>query len=217
MRISRDQIIETLVQGGGAVIKRLISQTLEEGMSPYDILHEALMPAMSEVGRRMQAGEYYIPEVLISARTAQMALEVLRPHLAASESKSLGTVVLGTVQGDLHDIGKNLVGMMLEGSGFTVIDLGVDVLPERFVSMAREHNAQLIGMSALITTTMVRMKEALEVFRETGLIPGTKVLVGGAPLTQRYAAEIGADGYAPDAASAVEEAMRLIGTRRAHS
>jgi 5-methyltetrahydrofolate--homocysteine methyltransferase len=165
---------------------------------------------MDEVGRCMGAGEYYIPDVLISARTMQMALDVLKPGLAESGAAQAGTAVIGTVAGDLHDIGKNLVGMMLEGANFDVVDLGVDVSPEQFVAAAQEHGANLIGMSALLTTTMVSMQDTVDAFDEAGIRDQVKILVGGAPVTQAYADEVGADGYAPDAGSAAVVARDLL-------
>jgi 5-methyltetrahydrofolate--homocysteine methyltransferase len=173
-------------------------------------LQNALMPGMDEVGRRMKDGEYYIPDVLISARTMQMALEVLKPKLVESGAVQAGTAVIGTVAGDLHDIGKNLVGMMLEGANLTVVDLGVDVSAGQFVAAAQEHAANFIGMSALLTTTMVAMKDTVDAFQEAGIRNQVKIVVGGAPVTQAYADEVGADGYAPDAGSAVIVARELL-------
>ena len=204
------EIQENLIQGAGPSIKELVNQAMEQGNSADDILHNALMPGMDEVGRRMKAGEYYIPDVLISARTMQMALELLKPHLVASGAAQAGTAIIGTVAGDLHDIGKNLVGMMLEGANLTVIDLGVDVSAEQFVAAAREHGANLIGMSALLTTTMVSMQDTVDAFHEAGIRDQVKIVVGGAPVTQAYADEIGADGYAPDAGSAAVVARELL-------
>jgi len=204
------EIEENTFLGNGPTVKELTAKAVEKGLAPRDILQKALMPAMDEVGRRMKDGEYYIPEVLISARSMKMALEVLRPLLADSKMKPLGTIALGTVKGDLHDIGKNVVGMMLEGAGFTVVDLGTDVSPQQFIAAVREHNAELVGMSALLTTTMVAMKETIEAFQQAGLRNRVKILVGGAPLTQAYAEQIGADGYAPDAASAMDIARQLV-------
>ncbi len=168
---------------------------------------------MTEVGRRFKANEFYVPEVLLAARAMHAAMDILKPLLAASKVQPRGVVVLGTVKGDLHDIGKNLVGMMMEGSGFQVIDLGVDCPPERFVAAAKEHNPHIVAMSALLTTTMVNMKSTIQAFVEAGVRKNVKIMVGGAPLTQRYADEIGADGYAPDAASAAERAIMLVNER----
>ena len=204
------EIQENLIQGIGPQIKELTTVAMEEGQSASDILQNALMPGMDEVGRRMKDGEYYIPDVLISARTMQMALEVLKPQLVESGAVQAGTAVIGTVAGDLHDIGKNLVGMMLEGANLAVVDLGTDVSAEQFVAAAQKHAANLIGMSALLTTTMVAMKDTVDAFQEAGIRNQVKILVGGAPVTQAYADEVGADGYAPDAGSAVVVARELL-------
>jgi 5-methyltetrahydrofolate--homocysteine methyltransferase len=189
----------------------MTTQALDEGHSATEILQEALMPGMDEVGRRMKEGEYYIPDVLIAARTMQMALDVLKPLLAEAGAVPAGTAVIGTVAGDLHDIGKNLVGMMLQGANFDVVDLGTDVSTGQFVAAVQEHGASLVGMSALLTTTMVEMKGTVEAFQEAGLRDRVKIMVGGAPVTQAYADEVGADGYAPDSGSAAEVAKRLLG------
>jgi 5-methyltetrahydrofolate--homocysteine methyltransferase len=166
---------------------------------------------MNEVGRRFKNNEFYVPEVLIAARAMHAAMDVLKPLLAASDVQPVGTVVIGTVKGDLHDIGKNLVAMMLEGGGFNVIDLGVDVSPEKFLQAVREHKPNIVGLSALLTTTMPAMKTTIEALKEAGVRDQVKVIIGGAPVTQRFADEIGADGYAPDAASAVDVARQLLG------
>jgi 5-methyltetrahydrofolate--homocysteine methyltransferase len=204
------EIQENLIQGTGPRIKEQITRAMEEGHSASDVLQNALMPGMDEVGRRMKDGEYYIPDVLISARTMQMALEILKPQLVESGAVQAGTAVIGTVAGDLHDIGKNLVGMMLEGANLAVVDLGIDVSAEQFVAAAQEHEANFIGMSALLTTTMVAMKDTVEAFQEAGIRNQVKIVVGGAPVTQAYADEVGADGYAPDAGSAVIVARELL-------
>ncbi|HEX16246.1 MAG TPA: cobalamin-binding protein, partial [Deltaproteobacteria bacterium] len=174
-------------------------------------LNEALIPAMEIVGREYEEGERYVPEMLISAEAMKAAMGVLRPRLVETGVRLKGKVVIGTVEGDLHDIGKNLVAMMLEGAGFEVIDLGVEVTAERFVQAVREHKPDVLGMSALLTTTMIHMPEVIEALKEAGLREEVKVIVGGAPVTQEYAEKIGADGYAPDAASAVEVVKRLLG------
>lgn len=204
------EIQENLILGTGPQIKDLSTRAMEEGYSASDVLQKALMPGMEEVGRRMKDGEYYIPDVLISARTMQMALDILKPLLAESGAVQAGTAVIGTVAGDLHDIGKNLVGMMLEGANFAVVDLGTDVSPEQFVAAVKEHEASLVGMSALLTTTMMGMRDTVEAFQEVGLRGKVKILVGGAPVTQAYADEIGADAYAPDAGSAAVVARELL-------
>ena len=204
------EIQENLILGTGPQIKDLSTRAMEEGYSASDVLQKALMPGMEEVGRRMKDGEYYIPDVLISARTMQMALDILKPLLAESGAVQAGTAVIGTVAGDLHDIGKNLVGMMLEGANFAVVDLGTDVSAEQFVAAVKEHEASLVGMSALLTTTMMGMRDTVEAFQEVGLRGKVKILVGGAPVTQAYADEIGADAYAPDAGSAAVVARELL-------
>jgi 5-methyltetrahydrofolate--homocysteine methyltransferase len=170
----------------------------------------ALISGMDRVGRDFKAGELFVPEVLVAARAMHAGMAVLRPLLAETGVPRVGTYVIGTVQGDLHDIGKNLVRMMLEGAGFEVIDLGTDVAPERFVTAVKEHRPQIVGMSALLTTTMVRMRDTIEALEAAGLREAVKIMVGGAPLTAAYAEQIGADAYAPDAATAVEVARSLI-------
>ena len=205
------EIQEDLIQGTGPQIRELTTRAIEEGYSASDVLRKALMPGMEEVGRRMKDGEYYIPDVLISARTMQMALEILKPQLVESGAVQAGTAVIGSVAGDMHDIGKNLVGMMLEGANFEVVDLGTDVSAEQFVAAAQEHEANLIGISALLTTTMVAMKDTIDAFQEAGIRSQVKILVGGAPVTGAYAGEVGADGYAPDAGSAAVVARELMG------
>jgi 5-methyltetrahydrofolate--homocysteine methyltransferase len=165
---------------------------------------------MEEVGRRFERGEFYVPEMLISARAMKSSLALLRPHLIAANVEAIGKVVIGTVQGDLHDIGKNLVGMMLEGVGFEVVDLGADVSPEKYVDAVKEHQPDLVACSALLTTTMPRMDNIITSLREAGLRDRVKVMIGGAPVTGKYATDIGADGYAPDAASAASRAKELI-------
>ncbi len=197
-------IAANLIVGKAEEVRNLTEEALAQGVSPQDIIQGALIPGMNEVGRRFKANEFYVPEVLIAARAMHAALDVLKPLLAESDVQPVGTAVLGTVKGDLHDIGKNLVGMMLEGAGFEVVDLGVDVTPERFIEVVKEQKPQVLGMSALLTTTMPAMKMTIDAVREAGLRGEVKVIIGGAPVTQRYADEIGADGYAPDAATAVD-------------
>ncbi len=204
------EIEQDLIQGKGPRVKDLTTRAVTDGISASTILQKSLMPGMDEVGRLMKSGEYYIPEVLIAARSMQMALDVLNPLLAEADAVNAGTAVIGTVAGDLHDIGKNLVGMMLEGANFEVVDLGTDVSAEQFVAAVKEHEASLVGISALLTTTMVGMRDTVEAFQEVGLRGNVKILVGGAPVTQAYADEIGADGYAPDAGSAVSAARELL-------
>ncbi len=204
------KIATNLYQGKAEEVAELVQQALDQGMTPVEVLNGGLIAGMDEVGRDFKAGQLYVPEVLIAARAMQAGMNVLRPLLAESDVPSVGKYVIGTVQGDLHDIGKNLVKMMLEGAGFETIDLGVDVKPDDFVAAVREHQPKLLGMSALLTTTMPGMKATIEALEEAGLRDTVKVMVGGAPVTEAFAEQIGADAYAPDAATAVDVARRLI-------
>lgn len=204
------KISQNLIDGKAPVVKQLVTDAIAEGVLPQTILNDALIVGMNEVGRRFKANEFYVPEVLLAARAMHAAMSVIKPLLIEGKIKPRGVVVLGTVKGDLHDIGKNLVGMMLEGSGFQVVDAGVDVAPEKFVAAVKENKPDVIAMSALLTTTMTNMKTTIQALNEAGIRKSVRVMVGGAPLTQRYADEIGADGYAPDAASAAELATALI-------
>lgn len=204
------KISQNLIDGKAPVVKQLVTDAIAEGVAPQTILNDALIVGMNEVGRRFKANEFYVPEVLLAARAMHAAMSVIKPLLVEGKVKPRGVVVLGTVKGDLHDIGKNLVGMMLEGSGFNVIDAGVDVAPEKFVAAVKENKPDVVAMSALLTTTMTNMKTTIQALNEAGIRKSVKVMVGGAPLTQRYADEIGADGYAPDAASAAELATSLM-------
>ncbi|MDD4101068.1 MAG: corrinoid protein [Kiritimatiellae bacterium] len=199
---------QTVKAGKVADVRRLVDEALGDGTAAEEILNGGLLAAMNEVGQLFKRNEVFVPEVLVAARAMKAGTEVLKPHLVKAGVKAMATAVIGTVKGDLHDIGKNLVSMMLEGSGFAVVDAGVDVAPEKFVSLAKEHSAKVVGLSALLTTTMPSMKGVIEAFRAEGL--EVKVIVGGAPVTQAYCDDIGADGYAPDAASAAELAKRLI-------
>ena len=201
-------IAEALIAGDAAKVKELVQQAVDEGLPPKKILDEGLIAGMEVVGVKFKNCEIYVPEVLVSARAMHAGMEILEPLLTESGVKPKGVVVIGTVKGDLHDIGKNLVAMMLKGAGWQVEDLGVDVDPEKFVGTAQEKNADIIGMSALLTTTMVNMKDVIELARNKDC--RARIIVGGAPLTQNYADEIGADGYAPDAATAVEVVNKLI-------
>ena len=204
------KISQNLIDGKAPLVKQLVTDALAEGVLPQTILNEAMIVGMNEVGRRFKANEFYVPEVLLAARAMHGAMSILKPLLVANKVQPRGVVVLGTVKGDLHDIGKNLVGMMLEGSGFQVVDAGVDVAPEKFVAAVKDNKPDVIAMSALLTTTMTNMKTTIAALNEAGVRKSVKIMVGGAPLTQRYADEIGADGYAPDAASAAELATALI-------
>jgi 5-methyltetrahydrofolate--homocysteine methyltransferase len=205
----KDQLKQAIIDGNGDTVNALTQALLATGTPAKEILDEALLPGMEVVGQRMRSGECFIPEVLLSARTMQAALDLLKPHMLAGESTSAGTIVIGTVEGDLHDIGKNLVGMMLQGAGFEVVNLGTGVTPGQFVSAVSEHDAKLIGMSALLTTTLPKMVETINALKAAGLRDRVKVMVGGAPVTQAYADEIGADGYGANAAAAVDRAKAL--------
>ena len=205
-----DDLRKSVIDGELNATQDQVNKALAENIPPEEILTKGLISAMTEVGRMFENGEFYVPEMLISARAMKGGLAILRPHLAAANIKAIGKVVIGTVQGDLHDIGKNLVGMMLEGAGFEVIDLGVDVSPEKYIAAVNEHKPDLIGCSALLTTTMPRMKDILLALQATGLRDSVKVMIGGAPVTEQYAMEIGADIYAPDAASAAQHARQLM-------
>jgi 5-methyltetrahydrofolate--homocysteine methyltransferase len=202
---------EVLISGGIEEIKKLTQQALDEGSEAPDILSQGLLPGMDIVGQRFKAAEMFIPEVLRSAKTMHAAMEILRPLLSESDAAGLGTVVVATVEGDLHDIGKNLVGMMLEGAGFKVVDLGADVKPEGFVEAAKEHKPQIVGMSALLTTTMPKMGETINALKEAGIRDQIKVMAGGAPVTQDFVDEIGADAYGSNATAAVEKAKAFVG------
>jgi len=205
------EIADNLIKGKAPEVKELVQKAIDEGEDVEKVLNEGLVAGMSVVGAKFKANEFYVPEVLIAARAMKAGMGILRPILAEKNIKGIGTVVLGTVRGDLHDIGKNLVAMMLEGAGFEIIDLGVDVSPEKFIETAKEKKADVVGLSALLTTTMPSMKDVVKAVGDSGLKDKVKVMIGGAPLTQSYADEIGADGYAPDAASAVDEVKQLLG------
>jgi 5-methyltetrahydrofolate--homocysteine methyltransferase len=199
---------ECIIKGDQVGAVSLVREALANGTNPKTILNDGLIAGMAVVGTRFKKNEVYIPEVLIAARAMKMAMEVLAPKLAEAGVKPIGKVIVGTVQGDLHDIGKNLVVMMLKGAGFEVIDLGVDVKPEIFLEAARKTGAPIVGLSALLTTTMPAMETVVRALRGSGL--GVKTMVGGAPVTRGYAEKIGADGYAADAASAVDVAKHLM-------
>lgn len=202
-------IYDAVVNGEIEQVEDGVKAALADNVPADNILNEALIPAMSEVGRLFEAQEYYVPEMLISAKAMQGGLAILKPLLTQSGTQSARQIVFGTVKGDLHDIGKNLVIMMLEGAGFQVIDLGVDVIPDKFVQAAKD-GAELIGMSAMLTTTMPNMKVTIDALKDAGVRDKVKVMVGGAPLTQAYAAQIGADGYSQDASAAVRKAKELL-------
>jgi 5-methyltetrahydrofolate--homocysteine methyltransferase len=206
-----EELKQAIIDGKAPLAKELTERGLSEGIKPSEFFPKAIIPAMDEVGRRMRDCEYFIPEVLIAARAARTASDLLRPLLVGDEAvRSAGTVVLGTVKGDLHDIGKNIVAMMLESAGFKIVDLGVDVPPEKILNAVREHNANVVALSALLTTTMVNMKGVIEALVSSGLRDKVKVLVGGAPVTEAWANSIGADGYGKDAPAAVDLARRVV-------
>ena len=202
---------DAILNGDDKVARSTTEQALAEGVEPLKLVQEYMMPAMDEVGRRFECNEYFVPELLLSARAMKAALELIRPLLAASGAQPTGRVVAGTVKGDLHDIGKNLVAAMFEGGGFEVIDLGVNVAPETFVKSVKEKNANIVAMSALLTTTMPAMKTTIDALQEAGVRQQVKVMVGGAPVTEQYAEEIGADGYSESAAGAVPAARKILG------
>jgi len=203
------KIAKSLYGGNVEAVAELVQDALDSGMEPADVLNDALLAGMDQVGRDFKEGVLFVPEVLFAARSMQAGMDVLRPLLADSDIASSGKYVLGTVKGDMHDIGKNLVRMMLEGGGFEAIDLGVDVDPDTFVDAVREHKPDLLGMSALLTTTMAQMKVTIDALEEAGLRDSVKIVIGGAPVTAAFAEQIGADAFAEDAATAVDVAREL--------
>jgi 5-methyltetrahydrofolate--homocysteine methyltransferase len=216
--MTTDEILQGLFDntliGNAPGVKDLTNEGLAMGMNPETLLYDALIPSLEEVGARFERGDFFVPEMLIAARAMQGALDILRPLLAETGAKPIGTVVMGTVKGDVHDIGKNLVNIMLEGAGFTVHDLGVNVAPEKFVEQVQEHEPDIVGFSAFLTTTMPMFKANINALEKTGLRDRVIVMVGGAPVTQEYADAVGADGYAADASTAVRLAKALIENRR---
>jgi 5-methyltetrahydrofolate--homocysteine methyltransferase len=206
--MSTEAICQALMKGRAPEVKTLVQQALDAGAKPAKILNEGLLQGMGIIGEKFKKNEVYVPEVLIAARAMKAGMEILKPHLVAAGVQPLATAVIGTVKGDLHDIGKNLVGMMLEGAGFRVVDGGIDVSPEKFVELAKTNGAKVIGVSALLTTTMTNMKLVVDAVKESGV--ACKVMIGGAPVTQAFCDEIGASGYAPDAASAADLAKKLV-------
>jgi len=205
---------ETLV-GNAPKVLELTKTGLADGMTPESMLFDALIPSLEEVGARFERGDFFVPEMLIAGRAMSGALEVLRPLLAQTGAETVGTFLMGTVKGDVHDIGKNLVNIMLEGAGFHVIDLGVQVAPEKFIAAIQEHSPDIVGFSAFLTTTMPMFKANMNALEKAGLRDSVIVMVGGAPVTQEYADAVGADGYAADASTAVRRAKELIERRRA--
>jgi 5-methyltetrahydrofolate--homocysteine methyltransferase len=204
-----EEIYQNVIDGQAPAVEAGVKAALDAGEKADVILHQALIAAMDEVGKRFEEGDFFVPEMLIAARAMQAGLSLLKPHLAATDIKSAGKVAIGTVKGDLHDIGKNLVAMMLEGAGFEVVDLGVDVAPDVFVQ-AVKNGAQVIGMSALLTTTMANMQRTIEALNTAGVRNQVKVVVGGAPVTEDYAKRIGADAFAADASSATRVVRQLV-------
>jgi len=206
-----EDIAGALMKGKANDVKDLVQKALAAGEAPGTILNKGMLAGMSVIGDKFKKNEVYVPEVLIAARAMKAGMQILQPQLAAAGVEPIGTAVIGTVKGDLHDIGKNLVGMMLEGAGFKVVDLGIDVDPQKFVAGARDNKANVIGVSALLTTTMTNMKAVVDAVKASDIAGRCKVMIGGAPVTQAFCDEIGASGYAPDAASAADLAKKLIG------
>jgi methylmalonyl-CoA mutase cobalamin-binding domain/chain len=217
--VTRDELLRQLYDytlvGNGPEVLDLTRQGLELGLGPEVLLYEALIPSLEEVGARFERGDFFVPEMLIAGKAMAGALEILRPLLAETGAQTIGKIVMGTVKGDVHDIGKNLVDIMFEGAGFEVIDLGVQVAPEKFLDAIREHQPDIVGFSAFLTTTMPMFKANMNALEKAGLRDQVIVMVGGAPVTQEYADVVGADGYASDASAAVVRAKELIGRRRA--
>lgn len=205
-----DDIRTAVIDGQWEKSEKLTQQALDQNLPPSEILNGALIPAMDEVGVRFQSNDFFLPEVLIAAKAMNSAMELLKPLLTQTEAKPRGRIVIGTVQGDRHDIGKNLVAMMMEGAGFEVIDLGVDVSPRQFVKAVEEHHPDIVAMSALLTTTMPAMKETIQALEGAGLRESVKTMIGGAPVSLSFAEEIGADAHAPDSASAVAKMKEIL-------
>ena len=208
--VDLNKVSEALQRGDAEKVGELVKKALEEKLTPKDILENGLIKGMDIIGAKFKKNEVYVPEVLIAARAMHAGMDILRPKLVETGVKNIGKVAIGTVKGDLHDIGKNLVKMMLEGAGFEVIDLGTDVSVDKFVEVVKVHQPNIVGMSALLTTTMVNMPEVIKALEAAGLRDKVKIMIAGAPITQNYADQIGADGYSPDAASAVDKAKTFI-------
>lgn len=206
-----EKIYQGILDGNSDQVTDGVSQALKADSSAESVLKEGMMPAMAEVGRLFEDGEYFVPELLVAARAMQGGLEILKPLLVAEDVEPVGTIVIGTVKGDLHDIGKNLVGMMLQGAGFDVNDLGTDVDPQKFVEAVKASGAKLVAMSALLTTTMANMPATIQAFDQAGIRDQVKIIIGGAPVTDKFAQQIGADGYATDASQAAKLALSLAG------
>jgi 5-methyltetrahydrofolate--homocysteine methyltransferase len=205
-----ESMAKMVISGATEEIVKLTRQVLNEGAQPREILDKGLLPGMEVVGERFKVGDMYIPEVILSARTMHAALDVLRPLFVESDHAGFGTVIIGTVEGDIHNVGKNLVAIVLEGAGFEVVDLGVDVKPQVFVQAVKEHRPDIVAMSALLTTTIPKMAETIRALQEAGLRKQVKIMAGGAPVTEEFVMKIGGDGYAPDAVLAVEKAKVLL-------
>lgn len=204
-------LADFIIKGDNIRSSDIAQKLIKDGVPAIDILNNGLVPGMDVVGKKFEANEFYLPEVLLAARAMKAAMEIIKPLLSESGAETKGTIIIGTIKGDIHEIGKNLVGMMLEGGGYTVIDLGVDVSPEKFVEEIKKNSVKLIGISALLTTTMMGMKTVIDMIKADEKIADVKVMVGGAPLNQEFADSIGAHGYAPDASGAVGLAARLLG------
>lgn len=210
MDVMLKKIYQGVLDGDLDIVVTGVQTALDEKVTAEMILKQSMMGAMAEVGQLFEDGEYFVPELLVAARAMQGGLQILKPFLAAEAVEPIGKVVTGTVKGDLHDIGKNLVGIMMEGAGFEIIDMGTDVSPEKFVEAVKESGAQVVALSALLTTTMANMPNTIKAFEESGLRNMVKIMVGGAPVTEEYAKKIGADGYAPDASQAAKVALALV-------
>ena len=206
------EIHTAIIEGQSALVQEKVNAALAAGVDASIILNDGMISAMAEIGQLFQEGECFVPEMLIAARAMQTGMALIKPSLKEAGAKSAGKIVIGTVKGDLHDIGKNLVAMMLEGAGFEIVDLGTDVSPEKFIAAVRETNPQIVAMSALLTTTMLAMETTLTALKDAGVREQVKVMIGGAPITQDYAHRIGADGFSPDASRAVAVAKSLIST-----
>ncbi len=204
-----NKMSEMVIAGDFASVKTLTQKMIDDNVDPVSIINDGLMPGMNVVGVRFKAGDMFVPEVMMSAKAMAAGIELVKPLIAESNMPTAGKVVIGTVKGDLHDIGKKLVNMMLESAGFQIVDLGVDIAPAKFVEAVKEHKPQVIGMSALLTTTMLSMKDTIDALKEEGLRDSVKIIIGGAPVTQSFAEQIGADGYAPDAAAATDLCKQL--------
>ena len=216
--MTHDEILQGLYDhtlvGDAPEVKELVERGLEDNMEPESMLYDALIPSLEEVGARFERGDFFVPEMLIAGRAMSGALEILRPLLADTGAEKVGTFLMGTVKGDVHDIGKNLVDIMLEGAGFKVVDLGVQIAPETFIDAIKEHKPDVVGFSAFLTTTMPMFKANINALEKAGIRDDVIVMVGGAPVTQEYADAVGADGYASDAASATRLAKELLAERR---